>query len=121
MPIMVLVDVDDRSEDQSVVLVVAADEHEDIALARDRDGHVLVYDEAMERLTHDEPITTAAVTLADSRAWPPDTDWEHGPDPLRDPFLYEETATEETDDELDVLALQSAGTDSAHAPRAEPT
>jgi hypothetical protein len=86
MPIMVLVDVDDQTEDQHIVTVAAADAHDGIVLARDRDAHVLVYDETMKRRTDDDPATAAAITLADSREWPSDTQWEHGPDPFSDPY-----------------------------------
>jgi hypothetical protein len=52
---MVCVDVDEHAQDDKIVGVVLADEHDDIALARDDRGHLLVYDDAMNRLDTETP------------------------------------------------------------------
>lgn len=98
MPVMVCVEVDEDIEDERVVTVVVGAEGKDIALARDFERTVLVYDESMERVAPSEPVAAAAILVADSRDWPAQSDWEFGPDALRDPWLYDVDSVEETDE-----------------------
>jgi hypothetical protein len=94
---MVLVDVDEQDEHTEVHTVVLADDPDDIHLARDDRGHILVYDQHMERV--DDDPAQAAIRAAEHRDdWPDCDDWEQGPDALRYPFLYE-TADGDTPDE----------------------
>ncbi len=86
--IMVCVDLDNADSDDTVINVVLADDHDDIALARDHDGHILVYDQAMNRLDESD-LTNSAIMIAEYREWPQRDDWEQGPDALRYPGLYD--------------------------------
>lgn len=58
------------------------DEADDINLARDHQGHFLVYDETMERVQTNENAENRAITIAEYREWPDRLDWEQGPDAL---------------------------------------
>ncbi|MGH8917321.1 MAG: hypothetical protein ACRD0H_03125, partial [Actinomycetes bacterium] len=96
-PVMVCVDVDDNTDHAEITRVVLGIEPDDIHLARDHRGHVLVYDERMERLNPDtdrgdDTVAEAIRTAEDRAAWPTpdDPDWEEGPDPLRYPSLYDD-------------------------------
>ncbi len=71
-----------------MIVVVIADDHDDIVLARDHKGHVLLYDETMNRIDNAE-IADRAITIAEYREWPERVDWEEGPDALRYPGLYD--------------------------------
>jgi len=110
MPVMVCVEVDEHVEDERVVTVVVGAEDQGITLARDAQRVVLVYDESMERVAPTEPITAAAISVADGRDWPPRSDWEFGSDAFRDPWLYEEDPADE-DDQLVAGDDQPAGFD----------
>jgi hypothetical protein len=57
MPVMVCVEISDTEEHEQVTKVVAGTEPGDIQLARDRDGHSLIYDEHMERVNADELVS----------------------------------------------------------------
>jgi hypothetical protein len=113
MPVMVCVEISDTEEHEQVIKVVAGTEPGDIQLARDRDGHSLIYDGHMERVNADELVSRQALAAADERdAWPARGDWEEGPDALRDPWLYENGDLDEGDDEgLDVSTGASARTE----------
>jgi hypothetical protein len=104
-PIMVCVDVDEHAQDGRIVGVVLGDEHDDIALARDNRGHLLVYDDAMNRLDTEGPAETKAIAVAEYRGeWPARIAWEEGPDALRYPGLYE-PIPDANDDELDLRCI----------------
>lgn len=83
-PAMVCVDIDEDGYTGKIVNVVLATETDDISLARDFQGHFLVYDEHMNRIPSDNDGSetgTRAVTIADHRGeWPHADDWEQGPD-----------------------------------------
>jgi len=81
---MVCVDIDDDSEHEQVTTIVLGTEHDDITLARHTDGNYLIYDADMQRLSQD---------TSDARS-----DWEEGPDALRDPWLYEAGDIHDEDD-----------------------
>ena|GEM_PF-4387081 len=86
--IMVCVDLDNAYSDDSVINVVIADDHDEIVLARDRRGHVLLCDGTMNRI-EDAEVVDRAVTIAQYREWSERVDWEEGPDALRYPGLYD--------------------------------
>lgn len=99
-PVMVCVELDpDDPSSGTVVNVVLGEEEQDITLARDHRGTALVYDENMQRPQDPTPVDRHAITIAEHRQWPDQPDWEHGPDALRYPGLYD--IDEPTDDQLD--------------------
>ncbi len=107
-PVMVCVALDADGSDR-VVNVVVAVEAEDVRLARDADGQPLVYDEHMERLDPDEPTARRAAAEADDRQWPDADTWEHGPDALRFPGLYDPVEPDDDEDnDLEPLDLNSS-------------
>jgi hypothetical protein len=102
MPLMVCVEISDAEEHEQITKVVLGVEADDIRLARDHDGHYLLYDEHMERVSADEPFSRQSLAAADDRdAWPQRPDWEEGPDALRDPWLYEDGDLDEDDEGQD--------------------
>jgi hypothetical protein len=58
-----------------VVTVALGDEHDDLRLARDYRGHLLVFNEAMESVSSDEQQANRAITIAEYREWPERLDW----------------------------------------------
>jgi hypothetical protein len=99
---MVCVEISDTEEHEQVTKVILGTEAGDIQLARDRDGHYLVYDQRMERVSADELAGRQALAAADDRnAWPARADWEEGPDARRDPWLYEDGDLDEGDEGQD--------------------
>lgn len=116
-PVMVCVAIDD--EETRVVNVVIGQEPEDIQLARSLDRRPLVYDEHMELLDTDDPTAAEALSEAEDRQWPPEREWESGPDALRFPGLYDPVeTTDEYDENEDNISpvdhLDSAKTSKPH-------
>jgi hypothetical protein len=71
LPVMVCVEISDTEEHEHITKVVLGTEPDDLQLARDLDGHELVYDEHMERVGVDEPSSRQAfATAADHTQWP---------------------------------------------------
>ncbi len=90
LPVMVCIDVSDTEEHERITRIVLGTDDEDRQPDRDPDGHVLVYDERMERISADEPYARQALQAADPSQWPARRDWEEGLDALRDRWLYED-------------------------------
>ena len=84
-PVMVCVDLDDGTATGMVIDVVLGDEHEDLKLARDHRGSLLVYDAMMNPVASSEQRALRAIAIAESRDWPNRLDWNQGPDVLRYP------------------------------------
>ena len=72
LPVMVCVDVDEATEHAQITKVVPGD----IGLARDHTGHLLVYNERMERVNDDlDSASAVAIHTAEDRdAWPAEAD-----------------------------------------------
>jgi hypothetical protein len=69
--------------------------YDGVELARDWQGHYLVYDGGMDaemaRASSDNALGRAAISLAERREyWPGRDGWEEGPDPRRFPGLYDD-------------------------------
>jgi hypothetical protein len=97
LPVMVLVDISETEEHEQVTKVVLGIEADDLHLDRDLDGHFLIYDENMERVSADEHYSRQALQAADRSQWPDRQEWEEGPDALRDRWLYEDGDVDEDD------------------------
>jgi len=98
---MVCVDISETEEHEQVTKVVLGIEEQDLQLDRDPDGHELLYDEHMERVSADEYYSRQALSAADPSQWPARRDWDEGPDALRDRWLYEDGDLEDGDLEED--------------------
>jgi hypothetical protein len=97
LPVMVLVDISETEEHEQVTKVVLGIEADDLHLDRDLDGHFLIYDENMERVSADEHSSRQALQAADRSQWPDRQEWEEGPDALRDRWLYEDGDVDQDD------------------------
>jgi hypothetical protein len=102
LPVMVCVDISATEEHEQVTKVVLGTEEQDLQLDRDLDGHYLIYDEHMQRLSVEEADSRQAFSVAaDHTQWPARPDWEEGPDALRDPWLYDDGDLQADDPEDD--------------------
>jgi len=111
MPVMVLVELSEDQEVEEIRKVVIADDREEIQLARDHRGHFIVYSRELYRegegpagnepdqLATDSWPGMRAITVTEHQEWPGQLEWEHGPDPLRWPGLYDDDDQVDAEDE----------------------